>query len=147
MSKAEPILYLDTSVLLPYYRREPASSYVEQWLSRLTKPLRISALTEVEFASAIARIVRMNELDNENARQITNLFEKECRDGLFHKMPLNTSHYKQAKAWLSSRVTALRTLDALHLACSHSLRAEMVTADRVLHIAAGQLHVQSRLLA
>jgi predicted nucleic acid-binding protein len=146
MSEADTLFYLDTSALLPYYRREAASGLVQQFLSAQTQAIRISILTEVELASALARTVRTGELDEVDASGIGSLFEDDTRAGLFERVSMTASHYRQAKKWLLLRSTALRTLDALHLACCHAMRAEMVTADRILHGSAIQLKVPCRLL-
>lgn len=126
---AETLYYLDTSALLPYYRREPASDAVQQFLQGLTAPVRISALTEVEFASSLARLVKMHEIQEVHAVQTTQLFAQDYALGLFLKLPIGDVHYEQAKEWLNRRLTALRALDALHLACSIAVGAELVTGD------------------
>lgn len=108
---AETLYYLDISALLPYYRREPASDVVQQFLQGLTAPVRISALTEVELASSLARLVRTQEMQEVNAAQITDLFAQDLAAGLFLKMPIGEAHYAQARDWLCHRSTSLRTLD------------------------------------
>jgi len=47
------MLYADTSALLPYYRAEATSAAVESLLLAQSKPVLISDLTRVEFASAL----------------------------------------------------------------------------------------------
>lgn len=49
--------------------------------------------------------------------------------------------FDQAKHWLSLRQTALRTLDALHLACAQSVDAKLITADEKLSQAARAFRV------
>lgn len=144
---AETLYYLDTSALLPYYRREPVSDAVQHFLQGVTAPVRISALTEVEFASSLARLVRLHETQEVHAVQITELFAQDCAVGLFLKLPVGDAHYKQAKDWLNRRLTTLRTLDALHLACSAAVGAALVTADRTLYASAEYLGAHCKLLA
>ena len=110
-------IYFDTSALLPYYREEPASRDVQALLGRLRPPVLISDLTRVEMASAIARWTRMNEIDEPQAALIENTFNQDLQSGLYLLRGLVSSHYHQAEKWLSTRKTALRTLDALHIAC------------------------------
>ena len=128
--------YMDTSALLPYYREEATSEQVQDFLISLIPPLIVSALTKVEFASALARWVRMEELSEEQANLIENTFSRDIDSGLYLRKPLAASHYNRAEKWLSSRTTALRTLDALHLACCWQLDAILVTCDSILHQAA-----------
>ncbi|GAG95804.1 unnamed protein product, partial [marine sediment metagenome] len=51
------MIYLDTSVLAAYYCPEEKSDAVEKIIVK-NKPLRISPLNEVEFASALSKKVR-----------------------------------------------------------------------------------------
>lgn len=146
MKEAEKLFYLDTSALLPYYRNESASVSVQQFLSSLTVPVILSSLVEVELESALARLVRMDELKEGHACRIEEAFNKDCKAGLFRRITLSDRHFDQARSWLQRRITALRTLDALHLACSHALKAELVTSDRIFANAADDLGVDCRLL-
>ena len=132
MNGDRPGYYLDTSALLPYYREEKASKAVQQFLSILTAPVCISDLTELEFASALSRWVRMKEISEAQAALLENAYSEDTRSGLFKRLPISIKHYHQARRWILSRKTALRTLDALHLACSFGAGMKMVTCDDVL---------------
>ena len=68
--------YLDTSSILPYYREEPHSRLVQDFLVSLSAPVAISHLTEVEFASALSRLVRMEEIDDAQAGIIEQAFSE-----------------------------------------------------------------------
>jgi len=135
--------YMDTSALLPYYREEATSEPVQDLMLSLIPPLIVSDLSKVEFASALARWVRMTELSEKQANLIENTFSKDIATGLYLRKPLVGSHYNQAEKWLSARTTSLRTLDALHLACCWQLGATLVTCDSVLHQAADTLGVNN----
>jgi predicted nucleic acid-binding protein len=119
--------YLDTSALFPYYREEPASRQIQSILNDMKPPVFLSDLTRVEIASAIARCARMREIDDSQAALIENAFNQDAGMGLYRVMPLTMIHYQQAEKWLFSRKTALRTLDALHVACCRSLEATLIT--------------------
>jgi uncharacterized protein len=138
--------YFDTSALLPYYRNESNSLAIQKFLIDIDPPVLISRLTRVEFASAIARWVRMTELNEAEAGLIENAFTNDIKSGLLLAQSLSPSHFNQAEKWISSKRTRLRTLDALHLACSGSSEAEMITCDKILHQSAKQLGISSRLL-
>ena len=64
------MIYLDTSIVAPFYWQEPLSDTVEQ-LFRVENELALSQLTEVELFSAISRRVRMGEISQKQARAIT----------------------------------------------------------------------------
>ena len=144
--KEVDLFYLDTSALLPYYREETISSGIQDLLISFKPPVIISDLTRVEFASAVARWVRMNEISEAQAILIEDTFTKDVSAGLFLSKPLISKHYSQAEKWITTRKTSLRTLDALHLACCWSLGAELITCDKTLHQSAKSLEVQSRLV-
>jgi predicted nucleic acid-binding protein len=141
MNADRPGIYLDTSALLPYYREEKNSQVIQGFLSSLNIPAGISDLTELEFASALSRWVRMKELNEAQASLLENAFKEDIRSKLFRRISITTKHYRQALKWLSSRKTALRTLDALHLACSFGVDLEIVSCDKVLASSADVLGV------
>ena len=147
MNEAKLGYYLDTSALLPYYREEKASPAIQDFLSSLIIPVGISDLTGVEFASALSRWIRMKEITEAQAGLVENAFAEDARSGLFRRLSITTKHYRQAQKWISSRKTALRTLDALHLACSFEAGIEIVTCDEVLAGSADVLGVPFRFVA
>lgn len=119
---------------------------VEKLLNKTQPPVLLSDLTRVEMASAIARWTRMNEIDEPQAALIENTFEQDVQAGLYLIRPLSSTHYRRAEKWLSARKTALRTLDALHIACCWSFATKLVTCDNVMHKAAGMLGLESMLI-
>jgi predicted nucleic acid-binding protein len=141
MNADRSAIYLDTSALLPYYREEKNSQTIQSFLSSLNIPAGISDLTELEFASALSRWVRMEELNEAQASLVENAFKEDTRSNLFRRLSITTKQYRQAHKWISSGKTALRTLDALHLACSFGVGLEMVTCDEVLAKSADALGV------
>lgn len=130
------MLYFDTSALLPYYRQEQASDRVQALLSAQSQPVLISQLTEVEVTSALARWVRMGELDDAGANRIESAFGDDLRQGRFVRCLIDATHYQRAIHWIGTRKTNLRTLDALHLACAEHHQACLITEDDALLSAA-----------
>ena len=130
------MLYVDTSALLPFYRSEPASNAIEQLFLAQEAPLLISELTRVEFASALARWVRMGELTEPQANRVESAFHDDLHEGCFRSVRLDHFVFDRAMHWLLTRRTSLRALDALHLACAQSSDATLLTLDEVLHSAA-----------
>lgn len=135
------MLYLDTSVLLPFYRTEASSAAVEAMLTAQREPPLVSRLGELELASALARWVRARELTEAQAHQVGNAFRDDIRAGRFRRVDVPAESYDTAAQWLLSRKTGLRVLDALHLACTLAHEAELVTGDKVLLRAAQQLGI------
>ncbi|OQX08737.1 MAG: VapC toxin family PIN domain ribonuclease [Desulfobulbaceae bacterium A2] len=140
-------VYLDTSALLPYYREEPASQKVQAFLDTMRPPVLLSDLTKVEVVSAIARWVRLEEITEPQAALLENTFAQDSGAGLFVFRPVTMTHYQQAEKWLSARKTALRTLDALHVACCCSQQARLVTCDSIMYQAAITLGIESQLIS
>lgn len=135
--------YFDTSALLPYYRHESISDRIQNMLSKVRPPVILSDLTRVEMASAIARWTRMKEIDDSQAILIENTFYQDISQGLYLIQPLTAIHFQQAEKWLSARKTAMRTLDALHVACCWGFQTELVTCDHIMHEAATALGLKS----
>jgi predicted nucleic acid-binding protein len=123
------VAYVDTSVLGAYYCPEPLSSAAEAALLGLREPC-ISSLTEVEFASLIARKYRLRELSARQAAEVLRLFGQHVAEGYFRRLPLGTEHFIRARDLVASMTSALRTLDALHLSIAAAAGVALLTADR-----------------
>lgn len=126
------MLYADTSAILPFYRSEAKSAAIEELFLTQREPLVISDLVRVEFASALARWVRMGELDETQANRIESAFHEDVRVGRFRVTAIDASVYERAMHWLLTRRTNLRTLDALHLACAEANQTPLLTLDQSL---------------
>jgi predicted nucleic acid-binding protein len=137
--------YLDTSVLVAYYCPEAISEAAEKMILDDRQPA-VSALTEVELVSALARKVRERELSRENANHVLTEFQSHLNQFLFKRIPLERDHYSVAFNWLAQFAVPLRTLDALHLAVAAQNNLELITADQRLLQSARKLGVRTRLL-
>ncbi len=111
------------------------------------KDVVISPLVEVEFASAIARKQRTAELDTPTANRILSTFRQHVADGHYRRLAPRIRHFDLAREWLGRFCTALRTLDALHLAMASDAALTLLTADQVLVQAAAQLGVSCQTLS
>ncbi len=121
--------YVDTSVLGAYYCPEPLSSAAEAALLKLPDPC-ISPLTEVEFASLIARKRRMKELSERQANEVLRLFGQHVAEGYYRRLPFGAEHLFRGRDLIASMASALSTLDALHLSVTLSAGIPLLTADR-----------------
>ncbi|MBA2592466.1 MAG: type II toxin-antitoxin system VapC family toxin [Pseudomonadota bacterium] len=123
------MLYFDTSALMPYYRPEPLSAEIQALLIQAQEQVVISRLVEVEFASVLARLVRMGDLDARSAGVIQTAFSQDIARNCYRVLELASVHFKQARDWLLERKAPLRTLDALHLAVAQISDTRLVTSD------------------
>ncbi len=133
--------YLDTSVLAAYYCPEQNSLKVEKLIRTLKSPA-ISHLVETELYSAVARKVRVKELSRQDANLITSQFNVHLEKRFYRLLPIGVRHYSIAREWIGRFDTALRTLDALHLAVSYSENMIIVSADTHLCKAAEYFGIQ-----
>lgn len=122
------MIYLDTSVLAPFYWTEALTEKVEAFFLAEVE-LSISYLVEVELISSLSRRVRMGEIAQASAQAIAQRFREDIRQGLYRRIELNVEHFNQAQLWLGQFTTTLRTLDALHLAIVQVKGMQLVTAD------------------
>lgn len=140
------MIYLDTSVIAPFYWAEALSDTVEELLRTETER-GLSQLVEVELFSALSRRVRMREISQEDARAIATRFSYHLDSNFYIRIPLESVHYQLARDWIGRFDTSLRTLDALHLACASSNNIRLVTADDALARSAETLGIEVQLVA
>lgn len=136
--------YIDTSVLVAYYCPEERSEAAQRAVHD-GQP-HISALTEVEFCSAVATKVRTGEMPATEADRVLAMFEQHVAAGGYRMLPLGPGQFSLARQWIGRRAVPLRTLDALHLAVAASASVPLVTADAVLARAAECFRVDCQLL-
>lgn len=129
-------LCFDTSALLPFYRREPRSDAVEELLRSQTEPVLLADLARLEVASVVARWVRTKDIREHHAVALERAFDQDLAAGRYAVRELRTDHVDLARRWSRSPTTALRTLDALHLATAAVEGATLVTFDGGLLAAA-----------
>lgn len=118
--------YFDTSFLAPLIREEETSSRIAQIMSGLpTGELAISRWTEVEFASLLARDVRMGAIAAAEARGAGALFQEMIVQSFIVLLP-SAGDYELARDYLHNYATGLRAGDAFHLAIAGNHRAEAI---------------------
>lgn len=139
------MIYLDTSVVAPFYWQEALSDRVEELL-RDEPELGLSQLVEVELFSALSRRVRMGEIAQEQAREVAEQFQAHVEGGFYVRIPVEAAHYELAREWISRFDSPLRTLDALHLAIAASNEISLVTADEGLAESARMFGIDVQLL-
>jgi predicted nucleic acid-binding protein len=134
------MIYLDTSVLLPLFRREALSERVMRSIAQPVEGgLAISHWCQTEFASVVAREVRMRQMTKANAQVLFGAFEQFCEASLT-VFTVEPTHFALATQYVREFDTALRGPDALHLAVASradiqaifTLDAAMFTAGKRL---------------
>lgn len=73
-----------------------------------------------------------DELAEEDAERVKDLLRTHMSHALYEVAAIEHGDFVQARQWIARRDTALRTLDALHLAVAHRRDREVLTADRGL---------------
>lgn len=134
-------IYLDTSVVVSVYVPEKHTPSILKILQEAQSRPYLSRLTETEFYAALAHKIRNKELKNVEIQAVTSLFNQHLADLIYEHIYLTDAVFTLAIHFLSSGKTSLRTLDALHLACSSIANATLVTADKVLAKSAESLKV------
>jgi len=130
-------LYLDTSVLAALYIPEGLSKAAATAVG--AAPPAISALTELEFASVVARRLRERTISAADGALVLRTFDAHIADRRYRRLPVVAETYAEAGRWIRSGAAPLSTLDALHLAIAASNRESLCTSDRQLARAAARL--------
>lgn len=138
------MLYFDTSFLAPLILEEATSGKIEAFFSKLQAgQLCVSHWTRVEFASLVAREVRMGCLAEVDALRAIDQFDELMADS-FQILTPSVADYELAKRFIQRFATKLRAGDALHLAiASNNGMKTFHTLDDGLLAAAKLLKVQA----
>ena len=130
--------YFDTSFLVPLILPEATSEPIAGFFENLLADnLAASHWTRVEFASLLAREVRMGSLDAAAAHEAGSRFETMIEESVVVLLP-SRDDFDRARDWLSRFETSLRAGDALHLAIAKNRGAEAIYSLDRLMIAAGR---------
>lgn len=134
--------YFDTSFLAPLILEEATSARVEAFVARLpTGALFVSDWTRLEFASLLAREVRMGGLAERDARGADEQFAQMVEES-YQVVTPSASDFALATSYVQNFATKLRAGDALHLAIArnHAMKA-LYTLDEMMLKAAKLLRV------
>lgn len=142
------ILYVDTSVFVTFFVREPASDTVDAWFER-TKitDLALSSWTIAEFVGAIGSKVRGGALSAREGEAVVREFHALVQGSLPPIVP-NNDDFLAAARMMERFDLGLRAGDALHVAIAQQAgAARLVTLDKVLARAAESLGLRVELPA
>lgn len=138
------MLYFDTSFLAPLILQEATSQNIEAFFAKLPAgQLYVSHWTRVEFASLIAREVRMGGIVERDALLAIGQFDQLVAES-FQVLAPSVVDYEQAKGYIQHFATRLRAGDALHLAIASNNSAKtLYTLDEGLLNAAKLMKVHA----
>ena len=137
--------YLDASALLPTLIAEPTTEAVYDCLGADDRELLISDFAAAEVASALSRLVRMALLTHADASARLMDFDA-WRAAMSSPVDIAASDARLAYIYTRRFDLGLRAPDALHLAITRRLDATLVTLDRRLATAAGELGIAVEVL-
>jgi predicted nucleic acid-binding protein len=120
-------VYLDASVLVAFFVSDPFSSRAESFVGRQTS-VYVSDFAAVEFASAVARHVRVRRVTTSEARSALLAFDA-WRDGASNTLITIPQDMENAAAILRRLDLNIRTGDALNIAIAMRLDATLATFD------------------
>jgi uncharacterized protein len=138
--------YIDTSVLVAYYCQEPLSTSAQKALAQVREPV-LSPLVEVEFCSALAMKVRMNQLGKDAADGVVGALQQHIASSCYKMIPLEAGVYRLAGDLIRRFSVALRAPDAIHLATASVNGLQLLTADKELAQCARHFGVRHRLIS
>lgn len=125
--------YFDTSILIPLVMREASSDQVSNFLAALPfDHWSISDWTTVEFASFLARAIRMDQISARDAVPIRDRFQLMIEESFMTLLP-SRADYRLARDYLAQPNTGLRAGDALHLAiAANNAASDIHTLDKTM---------------
>ncbi len=133
-------VYIDTSVLVKWYVKEPYSDEVEAFFNQ-NSPLVLSDLVVLEWHCTLRRIERNGGISKEYRLTAERELAKDIADTWFTLAPCAAQLMREAQALLEQvSPLSLRALDAMHLAIAQSAQIrQLATADKEMRKAAESL--------
>lgn len=132
-------IYLDASAILPSLLGEPTSDHLERFFALHTNRL-ISDFAAVEVAATLSRLVRTRALNALDANSRLADFDA-WRAAISSPVDLQTVDALLAGTYVRRFDLMLHAPDALHLAMARRVDATLVTLDRRMARAAGELGI------
>ena len=131
-------VYPDASYLLSLFTIDAHTARAKAFLHAQKPLLSISDFAAAEFASVIARCVRMQLLTKDDARSALTTFD--AWSARFAKrVQLASADIAAADSYLRRLDLTLRTPDAIHIAAAQRLGAALLTFDKKMASAANRL--------
>jgi predicted nucleic acid-binding protein len=121
-------IYVDASVLVALFTDDPLADKADAFLRTHSPVLVISDFAASEFASAIARHVRMKNMKPEDARRAFATFDVWVARAT-ERAFTTSADIAAAAAFLRRLDLPLRTPDAVNIAIAQRVAADLLTFD------------------
>jgi predicted nucleic acid-binding protein len=131
-------VYLDASVLVPLFVEDVFTARADAFLRQLSEPVIVSDFAAAEFASSVARKVRMRRLESSDAQAAFAAFDGWTADGV-SRAETGAADLALATSFLRRLDLTLRAPDAINIALAVRLTAPLVTFDAAMKEAAERL--------
>lgn len=130
-------VFLDTSAFAKLYLPEPDGDRLREWVEGAERR-HVSSLGLAEMESALARLIRMGQLDAGQARRVRQRLDADVEDGFLEPVRVHDEDIRRAAFLMRGRPElAVRTLDGIQLSVAITLAPDRFgTADRRLAAAA-----------
>jgi uncharacterized protein len=122
------IVYADASALVALFSDDVFTSRVEVFLTTQSPTLIVSDFAAAEFASAVARIVRMGKTTPQEAQRSFSNFDAWTARAT-KREPTTASDIASAAAFLRRLELSLRTPDAINIAIAQRVAGSLLTFD------------------
>ncbi len=120
--------YLDASFLVALFTNDVSTPSARQFVKSVKPVLLVSDFARAEFASAVAKRVRVGQFDVSDAQLTLSNFDVWMPRGAQH-VSVTSADIKVAEAYLRRLDLTLRTPDAVHIAMAQRTGATLVTFD------------------
>ena len=137
MSRSAEV-YFDASVLVALLTNDPLTRRADALMRTRTPVLVVSDFAAAEFASAIARRVRMGEITSDEGRIGFSAFDA-CAARATRREQTKAMDVSAAEAFLRRLDLDLRTAGALNIAIAQRIGATLVTFDEKMATSARML--------
>lgn len=121
--------YLDASFLVALFANDVFSAHAEQFLETEEPLLLVSDFACAEFASAVAKRVRMGQFGRNEGRLALSNFDAWLPQAAL-PVSMTSADIKVAEAYLRRLDLTLRTADALHIVIVQRIGATLLTFDK-----------------
>jgi predicted nucleic acid-binding protein len=121
-------VYLDASVLVALFTDDPHTARADAAIRAQTPVLVVSDFAAAEFASAIARRVRMGRIEADAARLAFSTFDGWAAR-IAERVEMKPEDVVAAEAYLRRLDLTLRAPDALNIAVAERVGAALMTFD------------------
>ena len=121
-------IYLDASVLVALLTEDEFAARADVFLHEASGDLYASDFAAAEFASAVARLVRMGETSKSKANELFGIFD-EFRQRMLRNVDVLPQDIKMAEHIIRRLDLPLRAPDALHIAIARRAGAQLATLD------------------